>query len=234
MDINTSNDIYQYLINPLYSNNSTTTVNTTSDSDDSNTDLSNDSIQLSQSALNTLSSVLSSANYGQAYTNTSNNSIFSNINLSDDTKSKLTNAVSNGTITKDQEDQIQDYIQKKADSRKAEMEALKNVSGSERKAYFEQKRSEGKPNLLNDLVSANIISQDQANSIGSLDPSSPNKISNSYGSNFDKLLKSTLDNLVNSNTITGTQEDTIINSIEQNTNKTSTATNSETTSSQTK
>ncbi|AWI03270.1 hypothetical protein [Clostridium drakei] len=226
MNVNTTNDIYQYLLNPLYNNNLTTNSTNNSDSNDSNTDITTDSIQLSKKALDTLSSTTSSIKYGQPYTNSINNFIAPNINLSDGIKSKLSSLVTAGTITQDQEDKIEDFIQQKNEERKSEMDTLKNMSASDRKSYLEQKKSEGKPDLLKDLVSANIISQDQANSIGSLTPTPPNKLSNMYKNNLNTTVKSTLDNLVNSNVITQDQEDTIINSIDENINKSNTETNS--------
>lgn len=180
MNVNTTNDIYQYLLNPLYNNNLTTNSTNNTDSDDSNTDITTDSIQLSKTAVDTLNSTTSSIKYGQPYTNNINNFIAPNINLSDGIKSKLSSLVTAGTITQDQQDKIEDFIQQKNEERKSEMDKLKNMSTSDRKSYLEQKKSEGKPDLLKDLVSANIISQDQANSIGSLTPTPPNKLSNMY------------------------------------------------------
>lgn len=225
MNVNTTNDIYQYLLNPLYNNNLTTNNTNNTDSDDSNTDITTDSIQLSKTAVDTLSSTTSSIKYGQPYTNNINNFITPNINLSDDIKSKLSSLVTAGTITQDQEDKIEDFIQQKNEERKSEMDTLKNMSASDRKSYLEQKKSEGKPDLLKDLVSANIISQDQANSIGNLTPTPPNKLSNMYKNNLNTTVKSTLDNLVSSKVITQDQEDTIISSIEQNIDKPTTETN---------
>ncbi|NMM62013.1 hypothetical protein HBE96_04770 [Clostridium sp. P21] len=224
MNINTTNDIYQYLVNPLY-NNSLTTDSINTNSDDSTTDITTDSIQLSKTALSTLNSTTSSIKYGQPYTNNANNFVASNINLTDSIKSKLSDLVTAGTITQDQEDQIENFIQQKNEDREAEMNALKTMSASDRKAYFEQKKSEGKPDLLKDLVSSNIITQDQASSIGTLTPTPPNKLSNMYKNNLNTTVKSTLDNLVSSKVITQDQEDTIINSIDQNINKSNTETN---------
>lgn len=226
MNVNTTNDIYQYLLNPLYNNNLTTNSTNNTDSDDSNTDITTDSIQLSKTALDTLSSTTSSIKHGQPYTNNINNFIAPNINLSDGIKSKLSSLVTAGTITQDQEDKIEDFIQQKNEERKSEMDNLKNMSTSDRKSYLEQKKSEGKPDLLKDLVSANIISKDQANSIGSLTPTPPNRLSNMYKNNLNTTVKSTLDNLVSSKVITQDQEDTIISSIDQNINKSNTETNS--------
>jgi len=80
----------------------------------------------------------------------------------------LAQLVSKGVLTQEQADQIKNYCQNQAEQRKAEMEAdrekVQAMTEAERQAYFEQKRGQ-RPDLLAELVTAGIISQEQADQL---------------------------------------------------------------------
>jgi len=84
--------------------------------------------------------------------------------------------VSKGILTQEQADQIKTYCQTQAEQRKAEMEAdrekVKAMTEAERQAYFEQKRGQ-RPDLLAELVSQGIISQEQADQMKAAMPQPP-------------------------------------------------------------
>jgi hypothetical protein len=86
--------------------------------------------------------------------------------------------VEEGLLTEDQSDEILAFIEEKqADSqeeRAAEKEALESMTQEERKAYFEEKRSEmesedesvdEKESLMDQLVSEGILTQDEVDAI---------------------------------------------------------------------
>lgn len=130
-------------------------------------------------------------------------------------KSKLDSFVKAGTITQDQEDKIISYMKEKADARKAERDKVKNMTDAERKAYFQQKKTEKKSTIFEDLVSQNIISQSQADTISKSLPLNKGRHNKGKFNGFKKsnrvtVLKPKLDSLVKAGTITQDQEDKII------------------------
>lgn len=80
----------------------------------------------------------------------------------EDIKTKLDAFVKDGTITQAQENKIVEFMNKKDEARKAEMEKVKAMTEEERKAYFEAKKTEERPNLFKELVDAGILNQTQA------------------------------------------------------------------------
>lgn len=80
-------------------------------------------------------------------------------------KTKLDALVTSGTITQDDETKIINYLTEKQSDRKAEMEKIKNMSKSDRKAYFESNKTTGRTNMFSDLVTSGIITQDKADAI---------------------------------------------------------------------
>lgn len=80
-------------------------------------------------------------------------------------KTKLDALVTSGTITQDDETKIINYLTEKQNDRKAEMEKVKNMSESDRKAYFESKKTTGRTDMFSDLVTSGIITQDKADAI---------------------------------------------------------------------
>jgi len=84
--------------------------------------------------------------------------------------------VSEGVLTQEQSDQIQIYCQAQAEERKAQRESERDqiaaMTEAERRAYFEQNRGE-RPDLLAELVTAGIISQELADQIKAEMPQPP-------------------------------------------------------------
>ena len=75
--------------------------------------------------------------------------------------------VTDGVIDQTTADGITAYVTKIQTEQKAEMEKVKSMTASEKKAYFESKKSTTKTSLLDELVSESIITQDQATAIKS-------------------------------------------------------------------
>lgn len=80
-------------------------------------------------------------------------------------RERLDNAVKSGTITQEEENKIITYMQKKHDQRKAEKEKIKDMTEEQRKAYFENKRTEKRGNFFDDLVSQGILTKDKADAL---------------------------------------------------------------------
>lgn len=80
-------------------------------------------------------------------------------------KSKLENQVKAGIITKDEENKIIEYMNKKIDEKKEEMGKIKNMTDEERKAYFENKKSKPKSDFYKELVDQGILTQEKANNL---------------------------------------------------------------------
>lgn len=126
-------------------------------------------------------------------------------------KSKLDELVKSSTITGEQANKILDYMNQKQTEKKAEMDKIKNMTEEERKTYFENNKKE-KLNLADELVSKGIVSKEQADSVvKAIRPNFPKK---EHKMNTNKI-KSVLDNLVKSSTITGEQENKILDYINQ-------------------
>ncbi|QCX34088.1 hypothetical protein FDN13_10430 [Caloramator sp. E03] len=80
-------------------------------------------------------------------------------------KSQLENQVKTGIITKDEENKIIEYMNKKINEKKAEMEKVKNMTSEERKAYFENKKSQPKSDFYKELVDQGILTQEKADNL---------------------------------------------------------------------
>lgn len=130
-------------------------------------------------------------------------------NPTENAKAELDKLVSASTITQDQENKILDFIKQKSQVAKAEMDKVKNMSETERQAYFVSKSKE-KPNLANELVSAAIVSQDQAGAvIKALHPG------NKGTKKSTETVKAKFDKLVSSSIISQDQENKILDFIKQ-------------------
>jgi hypothetical protein len=77
----------------------------------------------------------------------------------------VSSLVSKGIIDQKTADAITTYMTQRRTERKAEMDKVKNMTDTERKAYFESKKSETRVGLLDQLISAGIITRDQAAAI---------------------------------------------------------------------
>jgi Tfp pilus assembly protein PilP len=80
-------------------------------------------------------------------------------------KTQFDSLVKAGTITQDQEDKITAYMKQKDDERKAEMDKIKAMTDTERKAYFEANKDKVKTDILSELVSQGTITQEVADAI---------------------------------------------------------------------
>ena len=78
--------------------------------------------------------------------------------------------VTDGVLTQELSDQIDTYLAKKAEERKADLEKIKAMTAEERKAYLEANKPQKKTGLLEDLVAAGIITQEKADEIAKLLP----------------------------------------------------------------
>ncbi|AWI04452.1 hypothetical protein [Clostridium drakei] len=83
----------------------------------------------------------------------------------DKMKTQLDTLVTAGTITQDEETKIVNYFTEKQTERQAEMDKVKNMTETERKAYFESEKTTEKTDMFSELVTAGIISQDKADAI---------------------------------------------------------------------
>jgi Tfp pilus assembly protein PilP len=80
-------------------------------------------------------------------------------------KFDVSSLVTKGVIDQATADAITTYMTQKETDMKAEMDKVKSMTDTEKKAYFESKKSETKTNLSDELVSKGIITQDQATAI---------------------------------------------------------------------
>ncbi len=134
-------------------------------------------------------------------------------------KTKLDTLVTAGTITQDQETAILNSSSQEKSERKAEMDKVKNMTQSEREAYLQSKKTAGKTNFLDSLVTAGTITKDQETAIKNLLTSNKNADVQAKKEKFTSLLKTKLDTLVTAGTITQDQETAMINSLTSSTSK---------------
>jgi polyhydroxyalkanoate synthesis regulator phasin len=83
--------------------------------------------------------------------------------------------VTDGTISQEQADKIDEYIKTKMEAKKAEFEQMKDKTKEEREAFFEQQKTE-KQDMLDEIVKANIITQDQLDKIKAKMPQFGNRL----------------------------------------------------------
>lgn len=126
----------------------------------------------------------------------------------------LDQLVKDGIITQDKVDEIKAYMEKAAQEREARREEVKNLSTEERKALQEKwlaEKSEtkpvGKPDLLNELVNNNILSQEQADAIKT-------KIVETAREQKQQQISEGLKAIVDEGTITQEQADKILKQLE--------------------
>lgn len=79
-------------------------------------------------------------------------------------KDMLPELVKDGTLTKSEEDKITEYMNKKQEQRRAEMDKIKSMTPEEKESYFKQK-NENKQDFLSELVKNNILTQKKADAI---------------------------------------------------------------------
>ncbi|MCG8500502.1 MAG: MICOS complex subunit MIC60 [Firmicutes bacterium] len=77
--------------------------------------------------------------------------------------------VEDEVITQDQADDILDFMEQKAEERKAHCEEIKDMTSEERKEYLEQIREE-KKNIFEEMVEEGVITQEQADEMAKNKP----------------------------------------------------------------
>lgn len=140
-------------------------------------------------------------------------------------KSKLDALVKAGTITQVVEDKVVTYFNQKDTDRKAEMDKVKAMTEADRKTYFDSKvKAAGeRTDLFADIVKSGTITQVEADAIKAALPQSqrgPGMMGGRHenGQKFDgvksvdlqKDMKTKLDAIVKSGTITQATEDQVI------------------------
>jgi len=81
----------------------------------------------------------------------------------------VTQLLAEGTLTQEQADQIQTYLEAKMD---AERKQMQTMTADERQDYFENNRTR-QPELTKELVTAGIITQEQADKLKAAMPTPP-------------------------------------------------------------
>lgn len=132
----------------------------------------------------------------------------------------LAQLVSDGVITQEKADAIKAYTDKlteekeaKAEEMKAKMEELKNLTPGERKAQFEQNAGdkkagfEDRKDLFTELVSNNILTQDEADAIKA-------SLKEKAAAESRQKTADNLSDLVEKGTLTQTQVDQILDKYE--------------------
>lgn len=80
------------------------------------------------------------------------------------TSPELQNLVKEKIITQEQADKIVEYLKKRQEEYKKEMDKLKEMDGKQRENYLDQNYKK-RPDIFGDLVSSKIITEEQANKI---------------------------------------------------------------------
>ncbi|MCR4430956.1 MAG: hypothetical protein NUV45_08070 [Tepidanaerobacteraceae bacterium] len=128
-------------------------------------------------------------------------------------KERLDNLVSQGLITQEQEQKIMEYYKAQEEERKAEMEKIKSMTEEERKAYFEEKKSSNssaKPDHMQELVEAGILTQDEADAINKYYEEQMKAKMEEAQAKRQQEIESQLDSLVSAGTITQEQKEKIL------------------------
>ncbi|WP_406543204.1 hypothetical protein [Clostridium ljungdahlii] len=134
-------------------------------------------------------------------------------------KTTLDSLVTSGTITQDQETAILNSSSQEKAERKAEMDKVKNMTQTERKAYLQSKKTARKTNFLDSLVTSGTITKDQETAIKNLLTSNKNANIQAKKEKLTTFLKTKLDTLVTSGSITQDQETAMINALTASTSK---------------
>jgi hypothetical protein len=121
-------------------------------------------------------------------------------------KTQLDKLVTAGTITADEETKIIDFQKQKATAAKAEMAKVKAMTADQRKAYFAANPKQ-KTDFFAELVTANIITQTQADAIKA---ALPQKEAKNDKNKSQQGIKAQLDKLVTAGTITADEETKIV------------------------
>ena len=75
--------------------------------------------------------------------------------------------VRDGIINQETGDKVKTYLKEHKKEHKAEFDKIQKMTPDERKAYFEQKKSEGRLGIWAEMVTAGIITQEESDAIKS-------------------------------------------------------------------
>ncbi|MDP4117940.1 MAG: hypothetical protein Q8873_01975 [Bacillota bacterium] len=135
-------------------------------------------------------------------------------------KSNLSKLVTAGIITQEQSDKILQYLKDRQAEMKTEREKIASMTKEERKAYFEENKDSAKPgNMLEGLVTASIITQEQSDKISQYlkdrqtemkaEREKSGVMNGKQGKAYNAKPENTLAGLVTAGTITQEQSDKI-------------------------
>lgn len=122
-------------------------------------------------------------------------------------KTYLTSLVNEGVLTQQKADSITNYLQKKAEERKAEFDKIKAMTPEERKTYMNQKKGE-KLNPFDAMVKDGILTQAEADTINS-------KLQEKRATERKQKITEQLSSLVENKTITQDQVNKLIEKLQK-------------------
>lgn len=121
-------------------------------------------------------------------------------------ENELKTLVSSGVITQDESDKILALSKQEAETRKAEMDKVKNMSEDERKAYFDSmkdKKPEMREDIFTKAVSSNILTQEKVDAIKA-------KLKETHDAERTAKFTESLNQIVTAGTITQEQADKVM------------------------
>lgn len=122
----------------------------------------------------------------------------------------LLELVKDGTLTKSEADKIKEYLDKRKEQRKAEMDKIKSMTPKEKREYFKQKQVK-EQDLLSELVKNKILTQKKADTI-------KNRLAQKHEAQREERIKdinNKLNALVEKGTITKEQAAKVMENIKQ-------------------
>lgn len=81
--------------------------------------------------------------------------------------------VTDGVIDQATADAIAAYMEEQAETRKPEMDAMKDMTEDERQAFFESNKDTERPDMFAEMVTAGVITQEQADALNAAMPERP-------------------------------------------------------------
>ena len=126
---------------------------------------------------------------------------------SEQMKTYLTSLVNEGVLTQQKADSITNYLQKKADERKAEFDKIKSMTPEERKNYMSQKKGE-MLNPFDAMVKDGVLTQTEADTVKS-------KLQEKRAAERKQKITEQLSSLVENKTITQDQVNKLIEKLQK-------------------